>query len=216
MATGKEILNDAKQKMAKSGDALQRTLADIRAGQANASLLNSVKVEYYGAPTPLNQVASITIPEARQLLITPYDESVLEEIEKAKKIIESIGFKVKYSTNLFANTNKYSATAEEKANDINEMFADKEVKMIWCAKGGENSNSVFDYINYDIIRQNPKIICGYSDITSLTNIITEKTGLITFSGTNFKTIATDETDYSLKEALKRFISRKFRIRYTRR
>ena len=79
MATGKEILNDAKQKMAKSGDALQRTLADIRAGQANASLLNSVKVEYYGAPTPLNQVASITIPEARQLLITPYDESVLEE-----------------------------------------------------------------------------------------------------------------------------------------
>ena len=46
MATGKEILNDAKQKMAKSGDALQRTLADIRAGQANASLLNSVKVEY--------------------------------------------------------------------------------------------------------------------------------------------------------------------------
>ena len=52
MATGKEILNDAKQKMAKSGDALQRTLADIRAGQANASLLNSVKVEYYGAPTP--------------------------------------------------------------------------------------------------------------------------------------------------------------------
>ena len=83
MATGKEILNDAKQKMAKSGYALQRTLADIRAGQANASLLNSVKVEYYGAPTPLNQVASITIPEARQLLITPYDESVLEEIEKA-------------------------------------------------------------------------------------------------------------------------------------
>ena len=83
MATGKEILNDAKQKMVKSGDALQRTLADIRAGQANASLLNSVKVEYYGAPTPLNQVASITIPEARQLLITPYDESVLEEIEKA-------------------------------------------------------------------------------------------------------------------------------------
>ena len=83
MATGKEILNDAKQKMAKSGDALQRTLADIRAGQANASLLNSVKVEYYGAPTPLNQVASITIPEARQLLITPYDESVLKKKKKA-------------------------------------------------------------------------------------------------------------------------------------
>ena len=83
MANSKDILNGAKDKMKKSGEALQRTLADIRAGQANASLLNSVKVEYYGAPTPLNQVASITIPEARQLLITPYDSSILEEIERA-------------------------------------------------------------------------------------------------------------------------------------
>ncbi|MEY8442067.1 ribosome recycling factor [Lactobacillaceae bacterium 24-114] len=83
MATGKEILNEAKNKMTKSGEALQRTLADIRAGRANASLLNGVTVEYYGAPTPLNQVASITIPEARQLLVTPYDESLLDNIEKA-------------------------------------------------------------------------------------------------------------------------------------
>lgn len=83
MATGKQILNEAKDKMAKSGDALRWTLADIRAGRANASLLNGVKVDYYGAPTPLNQVASITIPEARQLLVTPYDESSLDNIEKA-------------------------------------------------------------------------------------------------------------------------------------
>lgn len=83
MATGKQILNEAKDKMSKSGDALRRTLADIRAGRANASLLNGVKVDYYGAPTPLNQVASITIPEARQLLVTPYDESSLDNIEKA-------------------------------------------------------------------------------------------------------------------------------------
>lgn len=128
----------------------------------------------------------------------------VEEIEKAKKIIEKLGYKVKYSKNLFSNTNKYSATAEERAEDLNEMFSNKDIKMIWCAKGGENSNSLFEYINYEQIKQNPKIICGYSDITSITNIITEKTGLVTFSGTNFKTIATDETDYSLKEALKRF------------
>ena len=85
------------------------------------------------------------------------------------------------------------------------MFNDNEVKMIWCAKGGENSNSTFDYINYENIKQNPKIFCGYSDITSLTNMITAKTGLVTFSSTNFKTIATDETDYSYKETLKRFL-----------
>lgn len=130
----------------------------------------------------------------------------IEEINKAKNIIENLGFRVKFSKNLISNTNEYSATAKEKAEDINEMFADKEVKMIWCAKGGENSNSTFEYLDFELIKQNPKIICGYSDITSITNIITEKTGLVTFSGTNFKTIATDETEYSLNEALNRFVN----------
>lgn len=128
----------------------------------------------------------------------------IEEIKKAKEIIEADGFRVKFSENLFSNTNNYSGTAKEKAEDINNMFADKDVKMIWCAKGGNNSNSTFEYLDFDIIKNNPKIICGYSDITSITNIITEKTGLVTFSSTNFKTIATDETDYSYKQALNRF------------
>ena len=129
----------------------------------------------------------------------------IEELNRAKEIVERRGFEVKYSKNIFSNTNGYSATAREKAEDINTMFADKEVKMIWCAKGGNNSNSTFEYLNYELIKKNPKIICGYSDITSITNMITEKTGLITFSGTNFKTIATDETDYSYKQALSRFV-----------
>ncbi len=135
----------------------------------------------------------------------------IEEVEKARKIIENLGFKVKYAKNLFSNTNGYSATAKEKAEDLNEMFADKDVKIIWCAKGGENSNSIFEYIDYENIKQNPKIICGYSDITSITNIITEKTGLVTFSGTNFKTIATDETDYSLKQVINRFVAASLEI-----
>ena len=129
----------------------------------------------------------------------------IEQLEDARKIVEKDGFKVKYSKNLFLNTNGYSSTAKEKAEDINEMFKDKKVKMIWCAKGGASSNTTFEYLDYELIKNNPKIICGYSDITSLTNIITEKTGLVTFSGTNFKTIATDETDYSYKEAIKRFV-----------
>ncbi len=141
-------------------------------------------------------------------VVAPSDPIVgekVDEVKRAKEIMEKRGFKVKFSKNLFSNTNGYSSTAEEKADDLNEMFADKEVKMIWCAKGGENSNSVFDYLNFDIIKNNPKIICGYSDITSIINAIYQKTGLVTFSATNFKTIATDETDYSLNEALKRFV-----------
>mgnify|MGYP000809232238 FL=1 len=129
----------------------------------------------------------------------------IEEIKRAKEIVEADGFKVKFSKNLFSNTNGYTGTAKEKAEDINNMFANKEIKMIWCAKGGNNSNSTFEYLDFETIKNNPKIICGYSDITSLTNIITEKTGLVTFSSTNFKTIATDETDYSYKDAIKRFV-----------
>ena len=141
-------------------------------------------------------------------VVAPSDPIInenIDEIKKAKEIIENKGFKVKFSKNLFSNTNGYSATAKEKAQDINDMFLDKEVKMIWCAKAGQNSNSVLDYLDYGNIAKNPKIICGYSDITSLTNAIYKKTGLVTFSSTNFKTTATDETDYSLNEALKRFV-----------
>ena len=135
----------------------------------------------------------------------PIIDENIEELNRAKKIIETKGFKVKFSENIFSNTNGYSSSAKEKADDINKMFSDKEVKMVWCAKGGENSNSVLDYLDYENIKNNPKIICGYSDITSLTNAIYQRTGLVTFSSTNFKTIATDETDYSLNEALNRFV-----------
>lgn len=130
----------------------------------------------------------------------------IEELNKAKEIVEKDGFKVIFSKNIFLNTNGYTATAKEKAEDINEMFRNQDIKMIWCAKGGNNSNCVFEYLDYELIKKNPKIICGYSDITSLTNMIYKKTGLVTFSGTNFKTIATDETDYSYKEAINRFVN----------
>jgi ribosome recycling factor len=76
-------LNDATTRMTKAQDALRRELANIRAGRANPSLLNRIEVEYYGAMTPLNQVASVTVPEARVLLITPYDKGVLDGIIQA-------------------------------------------------------------------------------------------------------------------------------------
>lgn len=77
------ILKDTRQRMQKSLEAYQRELGTIRAGIANASVLDRVNVLYYGIPTPLNQLASITIPEARMLLITPYDKTSLGDIEKA-------------------------------------------------------------------------------------------------------------------------------------
>ena len=77
------IIKEAQEKMTKAEDSLRRELGNIRAGRANASLLNRINVEYYGAPTPLNQMAQISVPEARVLLVTPYDKSSLKNIEHA-------------------------------------------------------------------------------------------------------------------------------------
>lgn len=79
----KEVMAKSEEKMTKAIQVFTRSLATIRAGRANASLLDHVSVEYYGAPTPINQLAGISIPEARLLVIQPYDKTVLGDIEKA-------------------------------------------------------------------------------------------------------------------------------------
>ncbi|MBU5362922.1 ribosome recycling factor [Enterococcus raffinosus] len=77
------VMNEAKDKMKKAQEALQRQLGQIRAGRANASLLDRITVDYYGVPTPVNQMASITIPEARVLMVTPFDKNMINDVEKA-------------------------------------------------------------------------------------------------------------------------------------
>ncbi|GAE29276.1 ribosome recycling factor [Alkalihalobacillus hemicellulosilyticus] len=79
----KEIINDAKSRMEKAIDSLNRDLAKLRAGRANPALLDRITVEYYGAETPLNQLATISVPEARLLTIQPFDKSSIGEIERA-------------------------------------------------------------------------------------------------------------------------------------
>ncbi|MBM7579888.1 ribosome recycling factor [Jeotgalibacillus terrae] len=78
-----QTMNETKDKMSKAIQSFSRELASIRAGRASASLLDKLQVDYYGAPTPINQVASISVPEARLLQITPYDKTALGDIEKA-------------------------------------------------------------------------------------------------------------------------------------
>ena len=79
----KEIIAKAQERMNQSHQSLGREFSHIRAGRANASLLDRISVEYYGSPTPLNQLAGITVPEARVLLITPFDKSILKDVERA-------------------------------------------------------------------------------------------------------------------------------------
>lgn len=78
-----EVKQDAEQRMQKSREALTNALAKIRTGRANPSLLDTVKVSYYGTDTPLNQVASITVEDGRTLLISPWEKHLIVDIEKS-------------------------------------------------------------------------------------------------------------------------------------
>lgn len=78
-----ELVSDAKTRMDKSVEAMRHELTGVRTGRASAALLDRIQVDYYGTRTPLNQLAQISVPDARMLMITPYDKSAIKEIEKA-------------------------------------------------------------------------------------------------------------------------------------
>lgn len=136
---------------------------------------------------------------------SPITEEKLEDINNSITLMEGSGFEIVFGKNVFKNTLGYGATAKEKAEDINSMFANPEIKAIFCATGGANSNSTFEYLNYDAIKQNPKIICGFSDSTSILNMISEKTGLVTFNGATFKSLTSWKTEYSYKQVINKFV-----------
>ena len=79
----KELLKNTEEKMGKTIGVLERDYKSIRAGRANASVLDRITVDYYGCPTPIQQMAAVSVPEPRVLLIQPWDASTLKEIEKA-------------------------------------------------------------------------------------------------------------------------------------
>ena len=131
------------------------------------------------------------------------DEDI-PEIKEAERLLKERGYNVVFGKNAFKNTTGYGATAKEKAEDINEMYANKNINAIMSLKGGFNSNSVYEYLDLNTIKSNNKIICGYSDSTSYINYIHEKTGNIGFIGPNFKSLNAPDTNYYLlDEMLKR-------------
>ena len=119
----------------------------------------------------------------------PVQEDDIQYMKGTEKLFKNLGINVIYEKNLYSNSLGYGASPKEKAEDLNSAFANKNVQAIFCAKGGENSNSLFEYIDYDLISKNPKIFCGFSDNTFLLNMIYEKTGLVTFHSSTFKAIS---------------------------
>lgn len=129
----------------------------------------------------------------------------LEYINASIALMEASGFKVKFGKYVFEDTLGYGTSPEKRAADINWAFKDDEVKAIMCVKGGEDSNTTLDYIDYEMIKKHPKIICGFSDNTSILNAIHEKTGLVTYHGPTFKSLTSWETGYAYKQFIKTFV-----------
>ena len=137
---------------------------------------------------------------------------------KAKKFFESLGLKVKYGKYLYSDNDYCAGTPKQRAKDINDMFSDKDVKAIFTVKGGDMANGVLPFIDYEIIKNNPKIFLGMSDITVLLCAINKMTGLITFHCPDYIWYGRDEvTDYDKNEIVdKLFNGNKTIIPYTKR
>lgn len=105
----------------------------------------------------------------------------------ANKRFEELGLKISFSKNCEVTDEFTSSSIEERIDDIHEAFLDNNIKGILTVIGGHNSNQLLSYIHYDLIQNNPKVLCGYSDITALSNAIYHKTGLITYSGPHYPT-----------------------------
>ena len=123
-----------------------------------------------------------------------------EYLENATKYFESLGLKVKYGKFLFSDKEYCAGTPIQRATDLNDMFSDKEVKAIFTVKGGEMANGILPYIDFENIKNNPKILTGFSDNTVLLCAINKMTDLITFHCQDYIWFGKDEvTDYDKNE-----------------
>lgn len=119
---------------------------------------------------------------ARVGLIAPggYIEDSL--LEKSVKNLRYLGFEVITSTNIRAIWGGYAGTVKQRVDDLHAMFADPTIDAIWAVRGGSGANALLPYLDYELIRANPKILIGYSDVTALLLAINHRTGLICFHG----------------------------------
>lgn len=105
----------------------------------------------------------------------------------AVKRLGELGLKISYSKNAEEIDEFESSSIESRVSDLHEAFSDKNAKGILTVIGGFNVNQILKYLDYDLIKNNPKVLCGYSDITALSNAIYTKTGLVNYSGPAFST-----------------------------
>jgi muramoyltetrapeptide carboxypeptidase len=131
-------------------------------------------------------------------LVAPSGHASDASIEKSVRQIEALGFRCKQAANLRAVHGNYAGSVQQRLSDLHAMFADPEVKAIWCIRGGSGCISLLSALDYALIRAHPKVLLGYSDITALHLAIGRHAGLVTFHG---PVASSTPSDYSTAHML---------------
>ena len=153
---------------------------------ATAASLISFYPKNLEARAALSKIPSIKPKKLTQgdtiALISPAGFIEKEELDESKSKLESFGFKTVAGNNVLNKTGYLAGSDKERADDVNRAFADENIKAIVCTRGGWGVARMLDLLDYDIIKRNPKIIIGYSDITALLYGIFSQTGLVCYHG----------------------------------
>ncbi len=141
-------------------------------------------------------------PGATIGLITPATPTTdPDTLAKAERALKFFGFKVKVGKNVGRRAGYFGSSPEERLDDLHAMFRDAEVDAVFAMRGGYGSQHLLDRIDYDLIRRNPKLFLGYSDITALHLALNKHAGLVTFHGPNMLSEFTDYTQLHFRRAL---------------
>lgn len=140
-------------------------------------------------------------PKSRIGIVSPSYWLDKNDLKQSVKYFSDTGYKIKIGRSNYLKDGPFAGTAQERADDINEMFSDPDIDAIFCARGGYGANKVLPLIDYENIRSNPKIFLGYSDITAYLTSITQKTDLITFHGPMLSSFRKEFVQYNYESMM---------------
>lgn len=155
--------------------------AALASGLTTSPLMAHSETVYPSPPPRLRRPAALR-EGSTVALVAPGSPISEEKIAKSLLNLAALGFKVKEGEHWRSRLGYLAGTDAERVADLHRAFADPEVEAVWCARGGYGCGRLLPMLDYDLIRQNPKVLIGYSDITALHLAIHQRTGLVTFHG----------------------------------
>jgi muramoyltetrapeptide carboxypeptidase len=179
---------------------LGKLLAGAGAAAALPAAARGLEGTVHRAPAPVRPAR--LAPGDMVGIVAPASLSFeASSVDVAREQLEAVGFRVKLGAHVWTKHGYFAGTDAERAADLDAMFADPEVRGIFALRGGWGTPRLLPLVQYEVVRKNPKVLIGYSDLTALLNAIHQQTGLVTFHGPNAGTTLRPYTLEHLRRAL---------------